>query len=198
MEIIEETEIDNRDMGHWFVIQTLSGKENKIKDRLERRMAREGADFGIYEVLIPTEKVSEVRNGKKITTTRKYFPGYMLIRMDLYNEDNMLDEDLWYAVQHTDEVICFVGCADKPVPLSDQEVTDLLQQHNAGADDATARPKVQFELGETVHIKDGAFESFEGVVDEIDLERGKLKLMVAIFGRSTPVELEFWQVSRDA
>ncbi|OGV56022.1 MAG: transcription termination/antitermination factor NusG [Lentisphaerae bacterium GWF2_52_8] len=186
----------DRSNGQWFVVHTLSGQENKVKEGVEKQIQREDAGFGVYEVLVPTEKVSEVRQGKKTTTTRKYFPGYVLIRMDLYNPEGVIDEKVWYFIRQTQGVIGFVGGAgDRPLPLAAYEVEDLLRQVEGRED--KAKPKIMFEIGETVRIKDGAFENFEGAIEEIDSERGKLKLMVSIFGRSTPVELEFWQVGRE-
>ncbi len=187
----------DREKGQWFVVHTLSGQENKVRDTISRQIQQEDADFGVYEVLIPTEKVSEVRKGKKTTTTRKDFPGYIFVRMDLYNADNTIREKLWYFIREIQGVIGFIGGGERPIPLSNREVDDLIRQ-SAGPEENKAKPKIQFEIGETVRIKDGAFENFEGTIEEIDNERGKLKLMVMIFGRSTPVELEFWQVGRDA
>ncbi len=181
--------------GKWYVVHTLSGHENKVKETLERHLEMEGRDCPIYEILIPLEKVSEVRQGKKTTTTRKYFPGYILVRMDLYDEERKLNEKVWYFVRQAQGVIGFVGSSDRPAPLSEQEVDDLMAQMSDRMDKAT--PKILYDLGETVRIRDGAFENFEGVIEDIDQERGKLKLMVSIFGRSTPVELEFWQVERE-
>jgi transcriptional antiterminator NusG len=189
------TEEINKDKGRWYVVHTLSGQENKVRDNIERQMKVEGPDFTVYEVLIPTEKISEVKQGKKTTSTRKYFPGYILVRMDLYDADNIMDEKIWYFVRETQGVIGFVGGGDRPVPLSDAEVDDLMLQ--VSGPEEKAKPKIPFDIGETVRIKDGAFENFEGNIEEIDAERGKLKLMVSIFGRSTPVELEFWQVGRE-
>lgn len=193
---MEEVREKNKDKGQWFVVHTLSGQENKVKESLERQLLLENADFPVYEVLVPTEKVSEVRQGRKTTTTRKYFPGYILVRMDLYNSDSKdINEKSWYFVRQTQGVIGFVGGGEKPVPLSDSEVADLLRQSSGPAE--KVKPKIAFNIGESVRIKDGAFENFEGTIEEIDSERGKLKLMVSIFGRSTPVELEFWQVGRE-
>ena len=182
--------------GQWFVIHTLSGKENKVRDSLQRQLdGDEGKNVPVYEVAIPTEKVSEVRQGKKYTTTRKIFPGYILVRMDLYTPGTtVIDEAAWYFIRNTQGIIGFIGGADKPVPLGPDEVADLFR--TAEAEEAV-KPKVLFEIGEVVRINSGAFENFEGTIEEIDNERGKLKLMVSIFGRSTPVELEFWQVDRE-
>ena len=182
--------------GQWFVIHTLSGKENKVRDSLQRQLdGDEGKNVPVYEVAIPTEKVSEVRQGKKYTTTRKIFPGYILVRMDLYTPGTtVIDEAAWYFIRNTQGIIGFIGGSDKPVPLGPDEVADLFR--TAEAEEAV-KPKVLFEIGEVVRINSGAFENFEGTIEEIDNERGKLKLMVSIFGRSTPVELEFWQVDRE-
>jgi transcription termination/antitermination protein NusG len=182
--------------GKWFIVHTLSGLENRIRDTIERQLALENDDFPVYEAYIPTEKVSEVKQGKKRTITKKLFPGYLWVRMDMYeSEHHKLNEDAWYFIRNIQGIIGFVGSNDKPVPLSEQEVSDVMHQT---ADDAVAaRPKIEYDIGEVVRIRDGAFENFEGNVEEIDQERGKLKLMVSIFGRSTPVELEFWQVERE-
>lgn len=187
-----DTERDNR--GQWFVIHTLSGHENKVRDTILRQL-QNGDQVPVYEAFIPTEKVTEVLQGKKTTMTRKLFPGYIWVRMDLYDDLGMVDEKAWYFVRSVQGVLGFLGGANKPTPLSDAEVEDLLRPVQTG-ETLAARPKVEFEIGEMVRIKDGAFENFEGAIQEIDNERGKLKLMVSIFGRSTPVELEFWQVER--
>lgn len=185
----------DRSVGQWFVLHTLSGQENKVRENIEKQLKLEDSGLPVYEVLIPTEKVSEVRKGKKTTMTRKYFPGYVLVRMALYHEDNTLDEKVWYFIREIQGVIGFIGGGERPQPLSQGEVDDLIRQ--TAAPEEKAKPKIQYEIGETVRIKDGAFENFEGSIEEIDSERGKLKLMVSIFGRSTPVELEFWQVGRE-
>jgi transcriptional antiterminator NusG len=186
---------ENNDKGQWFVVHTLSGQENRVRENIMRQLEIEGDDVPVYEVCIPTEKVSEVRQGRKTTTTRKFFPGYILVRMDLYEPDShKVDEKAWYFVRNIQGVIGFIGGSNSPVPLSQDEVDDLFRQEKS---EEQVKPKILFDIGETVRIKDGAFENFEGVIEEIDNERGKLKLMVSIFGRSTPVELEFWQVERE-
>ncbi len=194
---VQETEemVIDRSKGKWYVIHTLSGQENRVRESIQKHIELEDDNFPVYEIFIPMEKVSEVRQGKKTTTNRKFFPGYILIRMDLYDEDNKIKEKVWYFIRQTQGVIGFLGGGDTPLPLTDSEVDDLMFQVEGREDKAT--PKIQFEIGETVRIKDGAFENFEGSIEEIDSERGKLKLMVSIFGRSTPVELEFWQVDRE-
>ena len=184
------------DRGQWFVIHTLSGHENRVRDTILRQL-RVSDRVPVYDAYIPTEKVVEVRRGKKITTTRKFFPGYILVRMDLYakNDAGVLerDQDAWYFVRNVQGVMGFLG-GDNPVALSPDEVADIMRPAAGGETDI--KPKITFNVGEVVRIKDGAFENFEGAIQEIDAERGKLKLMVSIFGRSTPVELEFWQVER--
>lgn len=177
----------------WFVLQTLSGQENKAKENMERRIQLEEMQDYIDEILIPTEKVSEVKQGKKTTTTRKFFPGYVLVRMSLYDADRKLVDKSWYFAQNTPGIIGFVG-GEKPVPLRPEEVDTILNQIEEKKE--KIKPKVVFEPGETVKITDGPFLNFNGVIEEIDPERGKLKVSVSIFGRSAPVELEYWQVER--
>ena len=184
---------ENERRGQWFVVHTLSGHENKVRDTILRQL-QIGDEVPVYEAFIPTEKVAEVRQGKKPTTTREFFPGDILVRMDLYDDAGMINEKAWYFIRNVQGVLGFLGGANKPTPLSDSEVDDLLRPVQSGAPEV--KPKIAFEIGEVVRIKDGAFENFEGSIQEIDNERGKLKLMVSIFGRSTPVELEFWQVER--
>jgi len=189
-EVVEQPR-DER--GQWFVVHTLSGHENKVRDTILRQL-RLSDRVPVYDAFIPTEKVVEVRRGKKSTTTRKFFPGYILVRMDLYDAQGAVDEQAWYFVRNVQGVLGFLGAANKPAPLSDAEVADIMRPATGGESDI--KPKITFNVGEVVRIKDGAFENFEGAIQEIDAERGKLKLMVSIFGRSTPVELEFWQVER--
>ena len=191
MDEVVEQERDER--GQWFVVHTLSGHENKVRDTILRQL-RLSDRVPVYDAFIPTEKVVEVRRGKKSTTTRKFFPGYILVRMDLYDAQGAVDEQAWYFVRNVQGVLGFLGGANKPTPLSDSEVADIMRPATGGESDI--KPKITFNVGEVVRIKDGAFENFEGAIQEIDAERGKLKLMVSIFGRSTPVELEFWQVER--
>ncbi len=177
----------------WFVLQTLSGQENKAKESMERRLKLEEMEELVQEILIPTEKVSEVKQGKKTTTTRKFFPGYLLVNMELYDDDRTLVDKSWYFAQQTPGIIGFVG-GDRPVPLKQAEVDTILNQIEEKKE--KVKPKVSFEPGETVKITDGPFVSFSGVIEEVDPERGKLKVSVSIFGRSAPVELEYWQVER--
>lgn len=193
---------EDRSKGQWFVVHTLSGHENKVRETILRQLKMADA-VPVYEVYIPTERVSEVRQGKRITSTRKLFPGYLLIRMDLYDAEGKIDKDTWSFVRTTQGVLGFLGGRmrsganvelDHPIPLSDYEAEEMLRFSRT--DEDAVRPKITFEVGEKVRINDGAFENFEGIIEEIDNERGKLKLAVSIFGRFTPVELEFWQVDR--
>jgi transcriptional antiterminator NusG len=177
----------------WFVLHTLSGQESKVKESMERRVKQEELQDYIDEVLIPTEKVSEVKRGKKTTTTRKFYPGYVLVHMCLYDDNRNLVDKTWYFTQQTPGIIGFVG-GEKPVPLRPQEVQSILQQIEEKKE--KVKPKVTFEAGETVKITDGPFLNFNGVVEEVDPDRGKLKVAVSIFGRSAPVELEYWQVEK--
>jgi transcriptional antiterminator NusG len=165
-----------------------------VQESLLKRRHLEGLEDQILEVLVPTEKVSEVRRGRKTTTNRKCFPGYILVRMQLYHGDGTINNPVWYFIKETQGVIGFIG-GDRPLPLSQTEVDSITTQ--AGEAEEASKPKVDFEVGETVIIKDGAFENFEGTVENVDPARGKLRLSVSIFGRSTPVEVEYWQVGRE-
>jgi transcriptional antiterminator NusG len=177
----------------WFILHALSGHEKKVQRNIASRILQEGMEDLIGEVIIPTEKVSEVKQGKKKTVDRKFFPGYVLINICLYNEDGSFNERAWYFIQNTPSVIGFLG-GDRPVALSEEEVNSIVHQIEEKKE--TVAPKVMFEPGETVKIIDGPFLNFSGTIEEVDPERGKLKISVSIFGRSAPVELEYWQVER--
>ncbi len=178
----------------WFALHTLSGQENKVKTYIEKFKKAEELDDTIIEVLMPTEVVSEVKNGKKSTKTRKLYPGYVFINMRLYDEHQKLINKPWYFVKETSGVINFVGGAS-PAALRQSEVDEIRARIEAASGKEV--PKVSYEVGETVKVNDGAFANLTGRIDEIDPERGKLKISVSIFGRFTPVELEYWQVERD-
>ena len=178
----------------WFVIHTLTGQEYKVQESIRRRAKAEEMEPFIGEVIIPTEKVSEVKKGVKSTTTRKFFPGYVLANVALYDEAHNIREQTWYFVRETQGIIGFVG-GDTPAPLRPEEVDVVL--HQVEEKKEKVKPKVAFEPGETVKINDGPFLNFSGIVEEVDPDRGKLKVSVAIFGRSAPVELEYWQVERE-
>ncbi|MCE9614143.1 MAG: transcription termination/antitermination protein NusG [Lentisphaerae bacterium] len=177
----------------WYVLHTLTGQEYKVQESIRRRIKQEAMDEFIGDVVIPTEKVSEVKKGVKSTTTRKFFPGYVLVNMALYDENRQLRDKAWYFIRETQGIIGFVG-GEKPVPLKPSEVDVIF--HQVEEKKESVKPKVVFEPGETVKITDGPFLNFSGVVEEVDPNRGKLKVSVAIFGRSAPVELEYWQVER--
>ena len=182
------------DKSQWFVVHVLSGQEQKVYDNLTRRIKTEEMGDFIFEVVLPTERVSEVKRGKKTETTRKFFPGYLIVNMWLLDENQQLVDRTWYFIKDTSGVIGFAGTKDRPVPMRPQEVESMLAQIRQLED--KVKPKVSFEVGETVKVADGPFQNQSGVVEEIDPDRGKLRVSVSIFGRSTPVELEYWQVER--
>ena len=189
MDEIVEKQQDNR--GQWFVIQTLSGHENKVRDTINRQLNL-GDQIPVYEALIPENKVKEIRRGKAVTVTKKFFPGYVLVRMDLYAEDGSVNEQAWYFVRNVQGVLGFLGNATRPAALTEQEFLDM---NPALSEDAPAPVLViGVKVGDIVRIKDGAFMGYEGNVEAIDDTRGRLTVVISIFGRSTPVELEFWQV----
>ena len=189
VEVAEEQQAS----GDWYVVQTLSGQEMKAQESIERRRALEEVDDVVFKALVPMEKVTEIKQGKKTTVSKKIYPGYILINMTLYDEQRNIHERVWNFVNDTQGIIGFIG--RNPQPLSEEEVTEILAQLER--DEEAARPKIEYEIGEAVKIKDGPFQSCEGKIEEIDPHRGRLKLSVSIFGRSAPVEVEYWQVERD-
>ena len=173
---------------HWYVVHAYSGFENKVKQSLQDRVERSdlGEQFG--EILVPTEEVVEMREGQKRRSERKFFPGYVLVNMEL-------DDETWHLVKNTPKVMGFVGGTEtRPVPISKREADEILQRVQDGVE--KPRPKVLFEPGEVVRVIDGPFNDFNGVVEEINYEKNKLRVAVLIFGRSTPVELDFSQVEK--
>jgi transcriptional antiterminator NusG len=177
----------------WFVIHTLSGQEQKVKESIEKRIKSEEMSDYIQEVLVPMEKVVEVRNQKKTVSTRKLWPGYVFIHMVLLDENGRIIEDPWYFIKDTQGVIGFVG-GEPPTPTPADEVEQIKAQITESEE--AERPKVSFEVGETIKINNGPFLNFSGVIEEIEPDRGKLKVTVNIFGRNTPVELEYWQADK--
>jgi transcription termination/antitermination protein NusG len=177
----------------WFALHTLSGQENKVKNYIEKFKKAEELDDHIFEILLPTEIVSEVKSGKKSTKVRKLYPGYVFIQAKLFGDDGKLINKPWYFVKETTGVIGFVG-GDRPAALRQTEIDEIYARIEAASGKEV--PKVQYSVGEEVKITDGAFASLTGRIDEIDPDRGKLKVSVSIFGRFTPVELEYWQVQR--
>jgi len=170
----------------WYVVQTLSGQERKVKTSLENRIQTEELGKMISEVVLPTESVSEVKGGKKKITTRLYYPGYLLIHM-------ALNEKTWHFVRGTSGVLKLLGDKD-PTPMPESEVEEILAALREKKE--KVKPKVLYDVGETVKVTEGPFVNFNGVIDEVSPEKGKLKVRVSIFSRETPVELEYWQVER--
>jgi transcriptional antiterminator NusG len=179
--------------GDWYVVHTYAGYENKVKSNLTNRIRSMHVEERIFEVVIPMEDVIEFKGGSRRVVQKKVFPGYLLVRMDL-------DDDSWYVVRNTPGVTGFVGpSGSKPTPLSRREVEDILgvdKPEGAPAAEKKVRPRVEFEEGEQVRVTTGPFADFNGSISEIDVDRSKLKVLVNIFGRETPVELEFGQVAK--
>jgi transcription termination/antitermination protein NusG len=177
--------------GRWYVVHTYSGYENKVRSNMGNVVASRGIEDRVYEVVIPMEDVVEFKGGKKVTVQKKVFPGYLLVRCDL-------DDDTWGAIRNTPGVTGFVGPGTKPTPLSRREVENILQVKVEGAEAPTkrSRPRLEYEVDETVRVKEGPFADFSGQIAEINEDQLKLKVLVNIFGRETPVELEFSQVAK--
>jgi transcription termination/antitermination protein NusG len=178
----------------WFVVHVLAGQEQKVHDDIVRRIKREELGDHVFKVLIPTERVQEIKRGKKTETTRKFFPGYLIVNMHLLDENNELIDKTWYFIKDTTGVIGFAGTKDKPIPMRKKEVEGMLAQMKEREDTVTS--KIVYEVGDKVKVSDGPFQNQQGVVEEVDAERGKLRVSVSIFGRDTPVELEYWQVEK--
>lgn len=172
---------------NWYVVHTQTGSEEKVKTSLENRIAAEGLQDRISKVIIPTEQVSEIRSGKKKISQRKFFPGYLLVEMEL-------SEKTYLFVKTSPGVTGFIGLGKKPMPLSQEEVDNILKRTKDT--EVKPSPKTVFERGEQVRVNEGPFLNFNGTIDEIHPEKGKVKVSVSIFGRSTPVELEYWQVEK--
>jgi transcriptional antiterminator NusG len=171
----------------WYVIHTYSGYESKVRESLLERMSAAGSGEKISEVMVPSEEIVELKKGKRKISDRKIFPGYILVRMNL-------DDETWHIVRDTPKITGFVGGKTHPTPLSDAEVKEIVDQTTS--DPGKPKPKVLFRVGESVRVVDGPFTNFIGMVDDVNTERAKLRVMVSIFGRSTPVELDFLQVER--
>jgi len=176
----------------WYVIHTYSGYENKVKTNLEHRIQTMDAKDLIFQVVVPTEDEIEIRDGQRRTVARKIFPGYVLTQMIELKEDDVESSRAWFVVRNTPGVTGFVGSGTRPVPLEPPEVKRILRQMRVEA----PKVKVGFEVGQKVRIVDGPFMDFHGTVDDINLEKGKVKVLVSFFGRETPVELDFLQVER--
>ncbi|WP_157216926.1 transcription termination/antitermination protein NusG [Flavisphingomonas formosensis] len=177
-------------MSRWYIIHAYSGFENKVRDAIMAEATRLGLERLVDAVEVPTEKVTEIRRGKKVTSDRKFFPGYVLAKLEM-------NDDVYHLVKNTPKVTGFLGSSGKPQPISEAEAARIL---NTKAEAAAAAPKtkvkVDFEIGDQVKVLDGPFASFNGVVEELDFDRSRVKVSVSIFGRATPVELDFEQVER--
>ncbi|MEM7294221.1 MAG: transcription termination/antitermination protein NusG [Pseudomonadota bacterium] len=172
----------------WYVLQAFSGFENSVKRSLEERIERAGMQDLFGDIMVTTEEVIEIRGGQNRRSERKFFPGYVLVRMDM-------NDETWHLVKDVPKVLGFIGgTADKPAPISDKEADSILQSVQEGVE--KPKPKVLFEAGEVVRVTDGPFNDFNGVVEEVNFEKNRLLVAVQIFGRSTPVELEFGQVEK--
>jgi transcription termination/antitermination protein NusG len=172
----------------WYVVHAYSGFENQVKRTLQERITRSGMQDKFGDILVPTEEVVEMRDGAKRKSERKFFPGYVLVQMEM-------SDDTWHLVKDAPKVMGFIGgTSDRPAPISQREADSILQRVQEGAD--KPRPKVLFEVGEVVRVTDGPFNDFNGVVEEVNYDKSRLRVSVLIFGRSTPVELEFSQVEK--
>ena len=175
-------------MAHrWYVLHVYSGFEKKVAEAITDKAAQKGLSDSVEEIMVPTEEVVEMRRGKKVSAERKFFPGYVLIKMEL-------NDNLWHLVKDIPKVTGFLGANNKPAPVSEKEAQRLIQQVQEGVD--RPKPSVTFDIGEELKVVDGPFASFNGFVEQIDEDKQKLKVSVSIFGRATPVELEYSQVEK--
>jgi len=172
---------------NWYVVHVYSGFEKKIAQQIKEQAAQNGLADQFEDVLVPSENVMEVKRGRKINSEHKFFPGYVLVKMDL-------TDDAWHLVKNTPKVTGFLGSKTRPTPISEAEAERILKQSQEGVE--RPRPAVLYEIGEQVRVADGPFTSFNGTVEEVDEEKGRVKVSVSIFGRSTPVELEYSQVEK--
>ena len=173
---------------NWYVVQVYSGFENKVAETIHEKAAQQGLDGHVEEIMVPTEEVVEVKRGQRVSSERKFFPGYILAKLDM-------NDNVWHLIKDTPKVSGFLGAGGtKPVPITESEANRLIKQVQEGVD--RPRPSVTYDIGEEVKVTDGPFASFNGIVEEIDEEKAKLKVSVSIFGRATPVELEYAQVEK--
>ena len=176
-------------MARWYIVHVYSGFESKVAATIREQAELQGLDDDIQEIMVPTEEVVQIRRGQKINAERKFFPGYVLVEMTM-------DDDSWHLVKNCPKVMGFIGgSSDHPTPITQKEAQEILDRIQEGVE--KPRPKVLFEVGEVVRVIEGPFTDFNGVVEEVNYEKSRLRVAVSIFGRSTPVELEFGQVSKD-
>ena len=178
----------------WYAVQVLAGQENKVLDNLTKRIKTEEMSDFVYEVIVPTERVSEVKRGKKTETVRKLMPGYVLVNMWLLDENRQPVDRTWYFIRETTGVIGFAGNKERPIPMRPSEVEAVLAQ--VRGTEEKAKPKIEFNVGETVKVSDGPFQNQSGTVTEIDPDRGKIRVSISIFCREAITELEYWQIER--
>ena len=171
----------------WYIVHAYSNFEKKVKEAIEREAALKGLDHLVEQVVVPTETVTEVRRGKKVESERRFFPGYVMVRMEL-------TDDLFHLIKNTPKVTGFLGSDQKPLPIPDHEADGIINQVEEGVE--RPKPSITFEIGEKVRVSDGPFASFEGFVQDVEDERARLKVEVSIFGRATPVDLEYGQVEK--
>jgi transcriptional antiterminator NusG len=171
----------------WYVLHVYSGFENKVAEAIQDKANKQGLGDRIEQVMVPTEEIVEVRRGQKVSAERKFFPGYVLAKIDM-------SDDVWHMIKNTPKVTGMLGAGNKPHPITEAEAERLIKQMQEGVDHP--RPSVTFEIGEEVKVAEGPFASFNGTVEEVDEEKGRVKVSVSIFGRATPVDLEFAQVEK--
>jgi transcriptional antiterminator NusG len=171
----------------WYVMHVYSGFEDKVADSIWEKARKQGLEDHIEQIMVPTEEVVEVKRGQRVQNERKFFPGYVLIKVDL-------QDDVWHMIKNTSKVTGFLGSGNKPSPMTEREAQAIVQQVEEGV--GSPRPSVTYDIGEEVRVVDGPFASFNGTVEEVDEDKAKLKVSVSIFGRSTPVELEYAQVEK--
>jgi transcriptional antiterminator NusG len=182
-----EQALDSGPRPRWYVVHAYSGFEKKVAEEIQKQAEQKGMDHLFEQVLVPTEEVVELKRGQKVSQERKFFPGYVLVKM-------MMTDQSWHLVKNTPKVTGFLGQRGKPSPISEKEANQILNQVQEGVE--RPKPSVTFEVGEQVRVVDGPFTSFSGTVEDVDTERSRVKVAVSIFGRSTPVELEFTQVEK--